>query len=156
MKLSDNGLLLLQKFEGFSSEPYQDSAGIWTIGYGNTYYEDGTKVKKDDATITKDRGLLMFRTIGERFDSGVKKLCDSVGITLTQNEHDALVCFAYNCGVGALASSTLWKQIILFHRGQGTLEDVGKQWVRWNKAGGKVLKGLTKRREAEFALFSKK
>ena len=122
------------------------SAGKPTIGYGATFFEEGTLVTLQDQKITKDRAesLLMWH-IENVFLPGVVKLCPNVG---TPERMAALIDFAFNLGLGRLKSSTLRKRV---NSGQWDL--VPGELRKWNKGGGKVLRGLTLRREAECQLI---
>ena len=127
---------------------YQCSAGKWTIGYGNTFYEDGTSVKSGDK-ISKERAEILLNLILVTFENDVKKLVKS---NINQYQFDALVSFAYNCGVGNLKASTLLKKVNI----NPSDASIKSEFLKWNKAGGKILLGLTKRREAESNLYFKK
>jgi lysozyme len=145
MKTGERGLALIKEFEGCKLAAYQCPAGIWTIGIGSTHYGDGTPVTKSRTLPTEKAAIaLLAATIGQ-----YEKAVNAVYAELTQNEFDALVCLCYNIGAGNFASSTLVKML---NAGEAK-EEVAKQFVRWNKAGGKVMAGLTRRREAEAALF---
>ena len=134
------GLELIKRFEGFESKPYKCAAGVPTIGYGSTYYEDGTKVKLTDPPITEQRALELFRNVLVTYERAVDSFCRD---DITQNQFDALVSFAFNVGTQALKNSTLLKKVNLNPQDP----DIRNQFLRWNKAGGVILKGLTKRRE---------
>jgi lysozyme len=140
MKTSDKGINLIKKFEGFSSVPYLCPAGKWTIGYGWTL-----GVNKDSKPITETEATKLLADGLENYETGV---LDCVDVDLQQCEFDALVSFAYNLGVHALRGSTLLKRL-----NEGKYEEAADQFLRWNKASGNVLAGLTKRREAERELF---
>jgi GH24 family phage-related lysozyme (muramidase) len=148
MKVSNEGILLIKKFEGCMLNAYQCSAGKWTIGYGNTFYEDGTSVKSGDK-ISKERAEILLTLILVTFENDVKKLVKS---NINQYQFDALVSFAYNCGVGNLKASTLLKKVNI----NPSDASIKSEFLKWNKAGGKILLGLTKRREAESNLYFKK
>jgi len=146
-RVSKRGIDLLHHFEGFSNEAYPDpgtGGDPWTIGYGNTRYEDGSPVRKGDR-VTKERGAELFRNILKGFEDKVSVL---VKVDLTQGQFDALVSFAYNVGTGALAKSTLLRKL-----NSGDYSGAADEFLRWNKAGGRVLAGLTRRRTAERKLF---
>src|SRR5690554_4403486 len=143
-RTSPTGEALLHHFEGFRSEAYLDPVNIWTIGYGNTRYEDGTPVRKGDH-VTRERGAELFRNILRGFERAV---LDAVKVPLTQGQFDALVSLAYNIGSGAFRSSTLLRVL-----NAGDYEGAADQFLRWNRGGGRVLPGLTRRREAERKLF---
>lgn len=146
-KVSRRGLDLLHHFEGFRNEAYLDAVGIWTIGYGNTRWPDGRPVRKGDY-VTREEGEELFRAILRTFERGV---LDAVEVDLTQHQFDALVAFAYNVGLGAFRSSTLLRLL-----NSGDYRGAADQFLRWNKAGGRVLAGLTRRRKAERKLFLEK
>lgn len=147
MTISENGLNLIKKYEGLSLEPYLCPAGIPTIGYGSTYYEDGTRVSMSDSKITEEfaEELLKYN-INKVYSNAVNRY---VAVEINQNQFDALVSFAYNLGTGNLRNSTLLKKI-----NAKDFDGASMEFFRWNKSGGKVLKGLTKRREEESKLFS--
>jgi lysozyme len=136
---------LIKTFEGFKAKPYKCPAGVPTIGYGSTFYEDGTKVKLTDAPITEARAMDLLGNVVNDFSKQVNKL---IKVEVTQHQYDALVDFAYNVGVGNLSSSTLLKKL-----NAKLYAETAEQFLRWNKAGGVVLAGLTKRRNAEKELF---
>jgi lysozyme len=144
MKISQAGLDLIKRFEGCRLEAYQDAVGIWTIGYGHTgpNVNPGLKITQAQADVILAQDV-------ERFASGVAA---NVKVGLTQPEFDALVSFAFNVGLGAFRGSTLLR--LLNDNADRTV--VASQFLRWNKAGGRVLEGLTKRRNAEKALFLSK
>jgi GH24 family phage-related lysozyme (muramidase) len=145
MKTGERGLALIKEFEGCKLAAYQCPAGILTIGIGSTHYGDGTPVTKNRTLPTEKAAIaLLAATIGQ-----YEKAVNAVDAELTQNEFDALVCLCYNIGAGNFASSTLVKML---NAGEDK-EEVAKQFVRWNKAGGKVMAGLTRRRNAEAELF---
>ena len=146
MKLNDKGYDLIKRFEGYSDRPYKCPAGISTIGYGNTYYPNGTKVKITDSKITKEKGLYILEKLVEKFRIQVKKY---VKKELTKNQEDALVSFAYNVGIGNFSKSTLLK-LVNINPNDGM---IAKEFLKWNKQAGKELKGLTNRRIKESALY---
>lgn len=145
MKISEKGLNLIKEFEGLVLKPYKDAVGIPTIGYGNTYYEDGRKVSLSDPAITEARATDLLKMVVKRYEDAINRY---VQVPITQNQFDALVSFAYNVGNENVRKSTLMK---LLNRKQYT--EAADQLLRWNKAGGKTLKGLTRRRQAERVLF---
>jgi lysozyme len=148
MVLTNDALKLLHKYEGLVLDAYLCPAKIPTIGYGNTFYEDGSKVKMGDK-ITKERAIELFENILEKnFASQVKRLIKS---RVTNNQFSALVSFAYNVGVGNLKRSTLLKLV----NSNPNDPAIRQQFMRWNRAGGKVLLGLTRRRESEANLYFK-
>lgn len=145
MKTSDKGLALIKKFEGFSAKPYLCLAGVPTIGYGATYYPDGRRVTMQDRPVTEADATAMLRAMLASYEAGIARY---VQVPLTQGQYDALVSFAYNLGLAALKSSTLLRLL-----NARNYAGAAAQFPRWNRAGGKVLPGLTRRREAERKLF---
>lgn len=137
------GAELIKKFEGLSLVPYLCPAGVPTIGYGNTYYEDGKKVTMNDPAITKERAeQLLNKVLTDIFIPGVKKRCPN--LDKYEDKFAAILSFAYNLGLENLGSSTLLKKV--------NAEDwvtAKTEIVRWVNANGKVLKGLIIRRNAE-------
>ena len=146
MKTSSEGIEMIKRYEDLSLKPYLCPAMIPTIGYGNTYYEDGTKVKMTDKPITKERAESLFYITLFGFEMAVNKYVLS---KINQNQFDALVSFAYNIGIGNFKASTLLKKINLNPKDK----DIAYQFSRWNKSKGKVLKGLTRRRKEESNLY---
>jgi len=146
MKLNDKGYDLIKRFEGYSDRPYKCPAGISTIGYGNTYYPNGTKVKITDKQITREYANEILANTADEFAEDVLKLVKS---KITVNQLNALTSFAYNVGVANLQKSTLLK-LVNINPNDG---NIAKEFLKWNKAAGKVLNGLTNRRIAESALY---
>jgi lysozyme len=146
MILDNKGYLLITKFEGLRLKPYLCSAKIPTIGYGNTYYPDGKRVTLLDKEITKQQAFDMFKEVANRFAKRVDTLVTS---NINQNQFNALVSFAYNVGTGNFSSSTLLKKV---NRNPDDLT-IKDEFLRWNKAGGKVINGLTNRRNEEAILY---
>jgi lysozyme len=146
MILDNKGYLFITKHEGLRLKPYLCPAKIPTIGYGNTYYSDGKRVTLLDKDITKQQAFEMFKEIANRFAKRVDELVTS---DINQNQFNALVSFAYNVGTGNFASSTLLKKI---NKNPNDLT-LKAEFLRWNKAGGKVLNGLTNRRNEEADLY---
>ncbi|ROI02951.1 lysozyme [Chryseobacterium sp. G0240] len=143
MKTSQRGIDLILSFEGFSAKPYLDSAGIPTIGYGNTYYPGGKKVTLKDPVITKEKGVELFSSVLPIYE---KIVSNKVKVALTQNQFDALVSHTYNTG----GSDTLFS---LVNKKVG--EEAIRTWftTKYITAGGKVLNGLIRRRKDEADLF---
>lgn len=139
-------LALMRRFEGFYAHPYLCPAGVPTIGYGNTYYEDGRPVTLTDPAITRDRAeSLLLWTVAHVYLPQVIKLCPGVD---NPERLAAVIDFAYNLGGTALKNSTLRRKI-----NAGDWGMVPAEFMKWNKAGGRVLRGLTLRREAEVSLL---
>lgn len=153
MKISDKGVSLIQQFEGCRLKAYQDSAGVWTIGYGTIMYPNGTRVKKGDQ-ITHEDAITYLK-----YEISLKSKSVSAFVSkcvLTQDQYDALVSFAYNLGVGALQKSTLLKKVIK-NPNDPSIEAEFLKWNKIKKGGGYIaLPGLTKRRQSEADLYFSK
>ena len=146
MEVSKRGLNLIKSHEGFRSRPYLDAVGVPTIGYGNTFYPDGRKVSLSDPAISEsEASQLLARTLKDF----ARQILPFLPQGLNQNQFDALLSFAYNLGPGALKTSTLLKRI----KANPCDPDIAYQFSRWNKAGGKVLNGLVRRRKEEADLY---
>jgi lysozyme len=140
MNLGYNGTKILKFFEGCRLTAYQDSVGVWTIGYGHT------KGVHSGMSITQEEAEQMLLTELEEYEGYIEKY---VTVPLTQNQFDALVVWVYNLGPTNFRRSTLLKEL-----NSGNYTAAGNEITKWNKAGGKVLAGLVKRREAEAELFN--
>lgn len=148
MKLDTQGYKLIQGFEGLKLSAYLDSAGIWTIGYGNITYEDGSKVKKGDK-ITKERADKLFQFFADKFASNVDA---SITSSVNQNQFNALVSLSYNIGIGAFRKSTLLKKV----NSNPNDPTINNEFLKWKISGGKVIQGLLNRRIKESALYFQK
>ena len=142
MKISQEGLSLIKRFEGCRLKSYKCSANVLTIGYGHT-----SGVKETD-TITQDEADKLLQEDVEQFE---KYVDDNVTVELGQSQFDALVAWTFNLGVGNLRESTMLKKL-----NNEDYKSVPSEMKRWNKAGGKTLDGLIRRREAESLLFENK
>jgi len=142
MKISQEGLSLIKRFEGCRLESYKCSANVLTIGYGHT-----SGVKETD-TITQDGADKLLQEDVEQFE---KYVDDNVTVKLGQSQFDSLVAWTFNLGVGNLRESTMLKKL-----NNEDYKSVPSEMKRWNKAGGKTLDGLIRRREAESLLFQNK
>ena len=142
MKISQEGLALIKRFEGCRLEAYKCSANVLTIGYGHT-----GGVKETD-TITQDEADKLLQEDVEQFE---KHVDDNVTVELGQSQFDALVAWTFNLGVGNLRESTMLKKL-----NSEDYASVPSEMKRWNKAGGKTLDGLIRRRKAESLLFESK
>ena len=147
MKLTEKGINLIKEFEGLRFTAYRDSVGVWTIGYGNTFYEDGSTVKQGDK-ITQERADSLFRSILDKFAHLIHNSLTNPD-RISNAQFSAMVSLAYNIGVGAFKGSTLLRKANA-NPCDPTIPD---EFIRWNKAGGKVLAGLTRRRKAEADLY---
>ena len=142
MKISQEGLSLIKRFEGCRLKSYKCSANVLTIGYGHT-----SGVKETD-TITQDEADKLLQEDVEQFE---KYVDDNVTVELGQSQFDSLVAWTFNLGVGNLRESTMLKKL-----NNEDYKSVPSEMKRWNKAGGKTLDGLIRRREAESLLFENK
>ena len=139
MKISQEGLSLIKKFEGCKLESYQCAAGVWTIGYGSTSgINEGMEISQEQAED------LLLEDVAV-FEEAVNK---AVEVPLEQYEFDALVSWTFNLGPSNLNSSTMLKVL-----NENKKNEVPAQMRRWNKANGETLQGLVRRREAESLLF---
>jgi lysozyme len=138
-RINAAGLALIKRWEGCKLTAYKCPADVWTIGYGST----GPHVKPGMSITAAEAEALLKRDL-DRFERGVAGMAG----TMTDGQFSALVSLAFNVGLGALQGSTLLK----LHK-VGSYEDAAQQFGRWNKAGGRVLTGLTKRRAEEAALY---
>jgi len=140
MQTSEKGFDLIRKYEGLRFAAYVCPGGKLTIGYGHTgpdVYE-GWKIDAEEANELLEHDV-------QRFERSINEL---VHVPMTQGMFDALISFSFNLGAGALKGSTLLKKLNADDR-----EAAADEFLRWNKAGGKVLAGLTARRESERELF---
>ncbi|HED1491313.1 TPA: lysozyme [Enterobacter hormaechei subsp. steigerwaltii] len=144
MQTSEKGIALIKQFEGCKLTAYQDSVGVWTIGYGWTQPVDGKPIRAG-MTIKPETAERLLKNGLVSYESDVSRL---VKVGVTQGQFDALVSFTYNLGARSLSTSTLLRKLNV-----GDYTGAADEFLRWNKAGGKVLNGLTRRREAERALF---
>ena len=145
MKISQQGIDLVKRFEGCSLTPYLCPAGYWTVGYGHVIGIGKTKPEKQ--LYTQEEVNELLRTDLVRFEQGVLRYCP---VHLTQFEFDSLVSFSFNLGLGVLQRSTLRRKILRQDK-----QAAARNILKYNKAGGQVLKGLTRRREAEYRMFTK-
>lgn len=143
MQIGKNCIDLIKKFEGLKLESYKCPAGLWTIGYGNTQWENGFRVLENQVIdIQRAEKLLMF---------WVNKYAEKIDLKVNQNQFDALVSFAYNVGITNFNNSTLKKKVIA-NPNDATIRD---EFMKWVNSRGKQLPGLVKRREAEANLYFK-
>jgi len=145
-KIGTKGLDLIKSFEGLKLKPYLCPANVPTVGYGSTFYENDKKVKLTDPSITEQRASELLLDSLKGFERYVDSYCRD---DINQNQFDALVSFCYNLGPANLKSSTLLKKANV----NPNDPTIAQEFLKWNKAGGKALKGLTKRRQAESDLY---
>jgi lysozyme len=144
-KLDIEGVKMLEQLEGLKLKAYKCNAGVWTIGIGNTFYQDGTKVKEGDS-ITKIQAYFLFNLISKKFIDAIN---DNVKVKINQNQFNSLFCWVYNIGISAFKNSTLLR-ILNVNPNDG---NIAKQFLRWNKIAGVESKGLTNRRIKESSLY---
>lgn len=137
---------IIKEFEGLSLKAYQCSAGVWTIGYGNTSYLKQFD-KPQNITISQEKADELLEIDITTFYNGV---CETVGLICNNNQIASLTSFAFNIGLGAFKKSTLVKTIQIDPK---QYDLITVQFLRWNKAGGKVINGLVKRRQREAELY---
>jgi lysozyme len=147
MKVNAEGYALIKKFEGCYLKAYRCPSNVATIGYGNTFYEDGTKVKDGDV-ITQARAEELAKFIIDQF---AVTIAPFILQPLNDNQFSACVSLAYNIGTAGFKRSSVFKKLNV-NPLDATIAD---SFRLWNKGGGKVLKGLVRRREAEIALYFK-
>jgi len=144
--LSKQGTELIAKFEGLRLKPYKCSAGVPTIGIGSTFYENKDRVKMTDPAITKDRAIQLFQHTVKQYESAVRAF---IKVELNQYQFDALVSLCYNIGPGNFSGSSLVKAI----NKNADKTEIEYRWKLWNKAKGKVIKGLQTRRVEEIKYY---
>lgn len=139
--ITDSTTRFIAQWEDFKSNAYWDATGrVWTIGYGHT------RAVTKDMKCTKVQALVWLMADARK----VGRFINSLDMKITQEQFDALVCFAFNVGLGALKRSTLLTLV----KHSAPVENVAKEFYKWNKSGGKVLAGLVLRREGEAMLYS--
>ena len=145
MKISQKGLDLIKHYEGCHYEPYRDPIGLYTVGYGHLIGDGKSLPIEWFRRFTQEEVDELLKKDLERFERGVSRLCPN---NLTQPRFDALVSFAFNVGLGNLQASTLRRK-----HNRSDVFGEAQEFLKWNKAGGKILRGLTRRRESESALY---
>ena len=146
MRISDNGIAFIAEWEGVRLKAYKCSAGVYTIGIGSTRYEDGSPVQAGDVLPSEPAAYALFRNTVGQFEGVVNRLAKK---PLNQNQFDALVSLAYNIGVGAYAKSTVAKRVA----NDPADPSIRNGFMMWVKAGGRVVNGLVRRREAEANIY---
>jgi lysozyme len=146
MKTSPNGLQLIRKYEGYKSTPYRCPAGKITVGYGHLIGNGLQLPDEWNRTLSLGEINELLRTDLARFERGVLRYCT---VYLTQSQFDSLVSFSFNLGLGVLQRSTLRQKL-----NRGDYDGASKEFLRYTRAGGKVLKGLVRRRTEEYNLFN--
>jgi lysozyme len=152
MQLSENGFKIIKNFEGLRLAAYRDVAGVWTIGYGSTRYQDGREIKPGNTLTSEVQADALFRNTLCQYEDAVNRLAKA---PLTQNQFDALVSFTYNEGTGALEGSTL-----LVKLNEKNYNEAAAHFLAWDKitdpkTGKKIIcETLVQRRKEESQLFS--
>ena len=154
IKLNEEGYQMIMNFEGLSLKPYLCSAGVPTIGFGNTFYPNGKKVTLRDKPIIKEYAIEIFKFIADLFAKDVNSLIKTI---VTQNQFNALVSFAYNLGSDidaddipeGLGDSTLLKKV---NKNPNDLT-ILNEFLKWVRSNGKISNGLVKRRKLEAKLY---
>lgn len=148
MKISQAGIDLIKRFEGCSLTPYLCPANKFTVGYGHVLGNGVTLAEADNRIFTQGEVDVLLRYDLRRFEQGVCRLCP---VPLIQHQHifDSIVSWSYNLGLGSLQRSTMRQKIL---RQDG--EAASKELLKYDKVGGRPLKGLTRRRQAEYRLFT--
>lgn len=146
MDLNKDTLNLIKSFEGWRSKAYKDAVGVWTIGYGHTSMAGEPKVKAGMVISEAEGEAILARDL-QKYAKAVQ---DAVKVPLNANQFGALTSWCYNVGPGNVRKSTLVKKL-----NRGDYASVPSEMAKWNKAGGRVLRGLVRRREAEGKLFQK-
>lgn len=139
-RTNQKGVDLIKGFEGLRLSPYRDPVGLLTVGYGHL-----VKPGEHFGTLTEPEAETLLRADLHEAESAVERL---VKVPLTDNQHAALVSFVFNCGSGNLEKSTLLRKV----NGED-FTGASFEFLKWNKAGGRVLAGLVRRRRAEMELF---
>lgn len=145
MQLDKYGRKFIERWEGIRLLAYQCSAGIWTIGLGSTRYSDGEPVRQGDRLKSEKEAWELFEHTLTPYEDAVSR---GIKVPLNQNQFNALVSLVYNIGIGAFHASTLKRKL-----NAGDYDGVPAEFLRWDKAGGKPLLGLTNRRISEAGLF---
>ncbi len=140
MKINARGLVLLKDYEGCKLKAYKDSVNVWTVGFGHTGPDTGPGLVIDQAKADS----LLLQDL-EKFEKGIQSL---LHVGLSPDGFSALVILAFNIGLGNFGKSTLLKLV-----NQGDFQAAAQEFIKWNKAGGLALPGLTRRRLAEKELF---
>ena len=143
-KINSSGLTIIKHFEGRELQAYQDSVGVWTIGYGHTAAAGPPTVYAGQTISEAEAEEILKRDLG-LFERGVN---DLVKVSTNSDQFSALVSFSFNVGLGALETSTLLRKL-----NARDYQGAANEFPRWVKAGGQTLPGLVRRRDAERALF---
>lgn len=143
-QINEDGIIIVKSFEGLRLQAYQDSVGIWTIGYGHTSMAGPPDVYPG-MVITEAEADQILRRDLDLFEAGVTR---GIAIATNSDQFSAMVSFAFNVGLGAFRDSTLLRK-----HNAGDFAGAANEFLRWVYAGGQVLPGLERRRKAERALY---
>ena len=147
MKINKAGLNIIKHFEGWSDTPYLYPANRWTIAYGSTWDIRGNPVTADHPRITEKQGEALLRKEVHHIENAIRRL---IKVPLTENQFSALCSWGFNVGSGNVQNSTLRMKL-----NRNNVEGASDEFRKWRKAGGKILKGLVVRRQAEQQLFDR-
>jgi len=145
MQISDKGIQLIKHFEGVRNKPYRDCVGLWTVGVGHLIGDGKSLPESWNKLFTTEEVDALLKQDLVRFERGVQKL---LPVPLTQNQFDALISFSFNLGLGVLQRSTLRQNIL-----RKDFKGAAEEFLKYVRAGGKIVKGLVTRRNDEKALF---
>ena len=145
MRVNEAALTIIKSFEGFSSDPYLDPIGIPTIGFGSIWAANGDRISMDHPCVSKEQATKLLQKEVRHVETAIRRL---IKAELTENMFSAVASLAYNIGTGNLQRSTLRIKL-----NRGRYLDAADEFPKWRKAGGRVLKGLVRRRIAERNLF---
>jgi lysozyme len=145
VNVSQRAIDMLKHHEGVRCKPYRDCVGLWTVGVGHLIGDGKSLPKEYNRTFSMEEVDALLRKDLARFERGVSKFCP---VPLKQGEFDSLVSFSFNLGLGVLQRSTLRQKIL-----RGDKKGAAEEILKYNKAGGKIVKGLVTRRNDEYQLF---
>ena len=145
MQISNKGIQLIKHFEGVRNKPYRDCVGLWTVGVGHLIGDGKSLPESWNKLFTTEEVDALLKQDLVRFERGVQKL---LPVPLTQNQFDALISFSFNLGLGVLQRSTLRQNIL-----RKDFKGASEEFLKYVRAGGKIVKGLVTRRNDEKALF---
>jgi lysozyme len=146
MRISDEGIKFIERWEGIKTKPYKDVVGLWTVGIGHLMLP-GEDRNRD---YSLDEVYDLFRLDIKRFEDGIN---NTLNVIIEQNHFDALVSLGYNIGLGGTTKGGLLHSTVMKKLNLGDAQGAGDAFLMWNKAGGRVIKGLVNRRHAERELF---
>lgn len=149
MKFSKTAVEMNKGYEGFFPKAYLCPAGIWTVGYGTTFI-NGRKVTSSDRMTKEEATAYLVMDMQKHLDGAAKYIKPEIKAQLNQNQIDAITLFTYNLGVGRFSKTPFLQAL-----NAGDFKNCSEKMLQHNKGGGKVLKGLVRRRAEEKALFDK-